>query len=215
MTTIERGAGADRVPSPSEPATAGRAVLVIIGPSGGGKSTVVRTLARRQVLRVHPTYTTRPRRTDEAHGSAEHRFLSERQFDHLARRGFFADTVSLFGLAYRYGLPPLRTAAEGPIDTVMLRAPLVARFPAVVPAHVVYQIEDRPERVIARLASRNSSNDDLDARMRDNQREVEAGRRIAHRVFRNNGSLAELVAAITAALRSDIGPAPKRRGAHR
>ncbi len=190
-------------------------MLVIIGPSGGGKSTVVRALVREGVLRVHPTYTTRPRRADEAHGSAEHRFVSERQFDHLARRGFFADTVSLFGLPYRYGLPPLRPAADGAIDTVMLRAPLVARFAAAVPAHVVYQIEDRPDRVVARLASRNSGHHDLEARLHDNRREVEAGRRIAHRVFLNDGSLTALAAAVAAAARSDIATAPERRGALR
>lgn len=97
-----------------------RPVLVFIGPSGGGKSTVVRTLAREGVLRVHPTWTTRPRRADEAWGSLEHRFLSNPQFDYLCGRGFFVDTVSLFGLPYRYGLPPLRRTATGPVDTVML-----------------------------------------------------------------------------------------------
>lgn len=182
-----------------------RPVLVFIGPSGGGKSTVVRTLAREGVLRVHPTWTTRPRRDDEACGSLEHRFLSNRQFDYLCARDFFVDTVSLFGLPYRYGLPPLRTTTAGPVDTVMLRAPLVARFAASVPHHVVYQVEDRPDRVVARLSRRNSGEDDLEARLHDNRCEVEAGRAVAHRVFVNDGSLRKLSAAIANAVRLDIG----------
>lgn len=182
-----------------------RPVLVIIGPSGGGKSSVVRTLAGRGVVRVHPTWTTRPRRADEACGSVEHRFLSEAQFDHLRARGFFADSVALFGLPYRYGLPPLRIATVGPVDTVMLRAPLVARFAASVPHHVVYQVEDRPERVMARLAGRDSGHDDLEARLRDNRAEVEAGRRVAHRVFVNDRSLSRLADAMETAIGLDVG----------
>lgn len=182
-------------------------MLVIIGPSGGGKSTVVRILADRGVLRVHPTWTTRPRRADEARGSVEHRFLSEAQFDHLQARGFFADSVALFGLPYRYGLPPLRLAPVGPVDTVMLRAPLLARFAAAVPHHVVYQVEDRPERVMARLAGRNSGHDDLEARLLDNRAEVEAGRRVAHRVFVNDRSLSNLADAMETAIGLDVGAA--------
>src|SRR4051812_28800945 len=114
-----------------------RPVVVFIGPSGSGKSTVVRELADRGLVTVHPTWTTRPRRADEQQGSLEHRFVSDDEFDELCRRKFFIDTVSLFGLAYRYGLPPLDDGSAGatspalhaaPVDAVMLRAPLVDRF---------------------------------------------------------------------------------------
>src|SRR6476660_9759614 len=43
-----------------------QSLLVFIGPSGSGKSTIVRTLVERRVVTVHPTWTTRPRRADEA-----------------------------------------------------------------------------------------------------------------------------------------------------
>src|SRR5436305_590449 len=84
-----------------------RPVVVFIGPSGSGKSTVVRELASRGLVTVHPTWTTRPRRADEQQGSLEHRFVSDGEFDELCRRGCFIETVRLFGLPYRYGLPPL------------------------------------------------------------------------------------------------------------
>src|SRR3954451_2133494 len=103
-----------------------RPVVVFIGPSGSGKSTVVRELADRGLVTVHPTWTTRPRRQDEQAGSLEHRFVSDAEFDRLCERGFFLETVTLFGLPYRYGLPPVGSPrATGALDAVMLRAPLV------------------------------------------------------------------------------------------
>jgi guanylate kinase len=171
-------------------------VLVIIGPSGGGKSSAVRLLAAQGVLRVHPTWTTRPRRADERTGSLEHRFVTDARFDELERRRFFLDTVTLFGLAHRYGLPPVVRSNDGAVDTVMLRAPLVERFRAVVPDIVVVQVEDRPDRLRARLEARGT--DDLEARLADNELELAAGRRIADRVVVNGGSLAELAEAVAA-----------------
>lgn len=197
MSTLERAA-------PLCPVRTARPVLVIIGPSGGGKSTVVRTLAGRGVVRVHPTWTTRPRRADEAGGSPEHRFVSDEEFDDLCARGFFLDTVSLFGLPYRYGLPALDTAEDGPLDAVMLRAPLVGRFTAVFPHHLVYQIEDLPDRLEARLRERETAPADRTARLSDNVREVDSGRLVAHRVFVNSGSLEGLADAVSIALRKDL-----------
>lgn len=175
-----------------------RPVLVIIGPSGSGKSSVVRMLAGRGVLRVHPTWTTRPRRPDERTGSLEHRFVSEATFDVLERQGFFLDTVSLFGLPHRYGLPPVRRSPGGPLDTVMLRAPLVERFTAFVPDVHVVQVEDDPVRLRARLVARGCSPAELAARLRDNEAEIAAGRRIADRVLVNDGTLLDLAEAVAA-----------------
>jgi guanylate kinase len=195
-----------------------RPVVVFIGPSGSGKSTVVRKLADRGLVTVHPTWTTRPRRPDEQQGSLEHRFVSDDEFDELCRRKFFIDTASLFGLPYRYGLPPLNdgsadsadsagsvgsVGSAGRVDAVMLRAPLVDRFAEHVPELTVYQIADTADRIRARLLARGTNSADIAARLLDNQAEVEAGRRIAHRTFVNDGSLYELTAYVAAALLAD------------
>ena len=171
-----------------------RPVLVVIGPSGSGKSTAVRALARRGLLRVHPTWTTRPRRPDERHGSTEHRFVDDARFDELRDRGFFLDTVELFGLPHRYGLPAIRRSTDGRVDTVMLRAPLVERFRAVVhhPA-VVVQIEGDPDQLAARLRRRGTTAADVTARLADNRRETVLGRAVADLVVRNDASVADLV----------------------
>jgi guanylate kinase len=173
-------------------------LLLVIGPSGSGKSTAVRRLALAGLLRLHPTWTTRPRRPDEDLGSLEHRFVDDASFDALRDAGFFLDTVELFGLPHRYGLPPLvRSTDGGGVDTVMLRAPLVGRFRAVIrEAAVVVQIEDDPVRLEARLRQRGGTPAELAARLDDNAREVVAGCRVADVVLRNDGSVDDLAAAL-------------------
>jgi guanylate kinase len=172
-------------------------LLVIIGPSGSGKSTVVRTLADRGIVRVHPTWTTRPRRDDEGVGSPEHVFVTETEFAGLAARGFFIDTVTMFGLPFRYGLPPIVRSSDGRRDLVMLRAPLVARLARVYPDITVVQIEDTPRRTEARLRARGGSPADTIARLIDNERERSAGRAIADHVFVNDSTPGELADRIT------------------
>ena len=179
-------------------------IVAFIGPSGSGKSTAVRRLAARHRLTLHPTWTTRPRRADERHGSPEHRFVSEREFDELARGGFFLDTIRLFGLPHRYGLPRIEPGAGGRVDAVMLRAPLVDRFAELVTRPIVYQIEDHPDRTATRLAARGTGADELAARLADNQVELRAGRVVADRVFVNDGTVEDLVAAISRALTLDV-----------
>ena len=82
-------------------------LLVFIGPSGTGKSSVVRGLADRGVVTVHPTWTTRPRRRDELAGSVEHHFVSEAEFLRRRDDGFFLHSVQMFGMPYWYGLPTI------------------------------------------------------------------------------------------------------------
>jgi guanylate kinase len=181
-----------------------RPVLVFIGPSASGKSSVVRELHEAGVITVHPTWTTRPRRIDESEGSLEHRFVLPEEFDELCANGFFVDTVMMFGLPYRYGLPAPRVAASGPIDAVMLRAPLIPRFARVVPHYLVYQIEDSADRTRTRLIARGCSMTELVARIDDNHKEIVAGRQLAGRVFVNDGSLSDLVEEITSAVSADV-----------
>ena len=169
-------------------------ILVVIGPSGSGKSTAVRSLVERGLLRVHPTWTTRSRRPDERHGSPEHRFVDDRRFDELRDAGFFLDTVELFGLPLRYGLPAVRRSTDGRVDTVMLRAPLVARFRAVVPEpSTVVQIEADAEQLADRLRRRGTTAADVVARLADNEREAVLGRAVADVILHNDAAVEDLV----------------------
>jgi guanylate kinase len=196
-----------------------RPVLVIIGPSASGKSSVVRELHRRRVITVLPTWTTRPRRAEECGGSLEHRFVSDAVFDDLCARGLFLETAELpgSGLPYRYGLPRLpreTQPASGPVDALIVRAPFVAGTARLFPGQVVYQIEDTAERAHRRLVLRGCAPAELAARLDDHEGEIEAGRRAADRVIVNQRPLAALVDAVADAVRDDLGhPMARARAA--
>ena len=179
-------------------------LLVVIGPSASGKSSAVRELHRRGVVHVHPTWTTRPRRPDESAGSLEHRFVTEGTFDECEAAGVFLGTVTLPGLPYRYALPQVTLSEDGPIHTVMARALFLDLFAPHFPDRLVYEIDDTFERARQRLIERGSDAHEIDARLAGHHAEIEAGRRIASRVFVNDGTLDELVGAITAALHTDV-----------
>ena len=168
-------------------------LLVIIGPPGSGRSSATRLLANRGLVRVHPIWTTRPRRPDEHFGTPEHRFVDDGAFDALVAAGFFLDAVSLFGLPHRYGLPPIRPSNDRRIDTVILRAPLVAPFKrAVTDPMVIVQIEDEPREVADRLHRRAGTALELHCLLDDNERETAAGRAIADRVLVHDSTLDDL-----------------------
>jgi guanylate kinase len=75
-------------------------VLVITGPSGAGKGTLIRALIERlPILTVAVSATTRPRRPGEEDGR-EYRFLSEDEFDRRVRAGEFLEHVLFIGERY-------------------------------------------------------------------------------------------------------------------
>ena len=183
-------------------------LLVFIGPSGAGKSSVVRGLADRGVIAVHPTWTTRPRRRDELDGSIEHHFVTESEFLRRRDDGFFLHSVSMFGLPSWYGLPSIVWTEDDPaVDAVMLRAPLVPILRSVYPDLVIYQIEAPGDLIESRLATRGCASAERDARLVDNERELAEGRRVAHRHFDNHGALDVVIDAVEHAIRSDFAPA--------
>ncbi len=194
--------------------SAARPLLVIIGPSACGKSTVVRRLAEQGLLRVHPTWTTRPPRADEdpTDETLEHRFVDEARFAELEHEGFFWGTTHMFGLPHRYGLPRLELQPDGPVDAVMLRAPLVEQLRAVVPWLLVYQIDADLEQAAARIVERSVDDGEARARTAANEVELEPGRGIANRVFTNDRSMEDLVGLVRAALLVDYGPGIRPEG---
>ena len=89
-------------------------VLVVSGPSGGGKTTVVERLRRRLPRLVRSvSVTTRPPRTGERQGR-DYRFVSPRTFERLRRSGQLLEWATVhqawYGTPKR---PVLRALAEG------------------------------------------------------------------------------------------------------
>lgn len=177
-------------------------VLAVLGPSGSGKSTVVRELHRRGVIEVTPSWTTRPRRDDEHDGSVEHRFVDAEEFAARQSAGYFLEVVQMFGLPYRYGLPVVEHPADRRVPAIMVRAPLIPLVERHFPGHVAYQIEDGYQRAEARLRRRAG---ELGTRLDGFEEECRLGREAAHRIFVNEGSIADLVEAVAGAVHQDFG----------
>jgi ribose 1,5-bisphosphokinase PhnN len=176
-----------------------RRLLVVVGPSGAGKSTLVRELLRRRTIELTPSWTTRSPRRDEAVGVPEHVFVSDAEFDARRHAGFFLETVSLFGA--RYGLPPVPEPAGGRVPALMLRAPVLPLLFRRYPNSVVYQVEGdyagAPAVLTERAVAAASRRDGRAA-------ETAAGRRVATRVFHNDTTVADLVAAVEAGMALDF-----------
>jgi guanylate kinase len=82
--------------------SAGR-LIVVSGPSGAGKTTVLKEVyARCPRLSPSVSATTRPPRPGEAHG-VDYFFLTPDEFAEKRRRGEFLECFEVFGSGYWYG----------------------------------------------------------------------------------------------------------------
>jgi guanylate kinase len=88
-------------------------IYVVSGPSGGGKSTLIRqVLERLPGLRFSVSHTTRPRRQSEIEGRDYH-FTSELMFRRMLARGEFLEWAVVHGNAYGTSAREIRKAAGG------------------------------------------------------------------------------------------------------
>lgn len=88
-------------------------LIVISGPSGTGKGTIVRRLLQNRNAELSVSCTTRAPRDGEVDGKDYH-FLTPELFEHMEAEGGFLESAEVFG--HRYGTPRAnieRTLAEG------------------------------------------------------------------------------------------------------
>lgn len=175
-------------------------ILVIIGPSGSGKSAAMRELQARGRIRVTPSWTTRPRRADESEETVEHHFVDDPEFDRRLEEGFFIETINLFG--YRYGMPSVEQPAAGVVPTIMMRAPRLNIVEGHYPEHVVYQIEGEPEDARQRAIANGIDPDDI--RVTGWKEERAMGAHLADRVIKSTSGASDLVETIERALAEDF-----------
>jgi guanylate kinase len=183
------------VPSSAEPA-----LLVVFGPGGAGKGTLVRSVVDADDgLWLSRSWTTRPRRAGEPAG--DYVFTDEASFRARIEAGGFLEWAEFLG--HLYGTP---TPAPPPGADILLEIDLegarqvLARVPTaclvlVVPPSEAHQIE--------RLRGRGDSEAHVAARVARGREEVRAGREIAQHIIVNDDlatSTAELLS-ILAGLR--------------
>ena len=182
-------------------------MLVVTGPSGVGKGTLIRSLLERMPeLRLSVSATTRPPRPGEQDGR-EYHFLSEREFDERLARGDFLEHGTYAG--NRYGT--LRSEVERAVEESEGAGGLVLEIElegarqvrrALPGATQVFIAPPSLEALRQRLVGRGAeSPETIEQRMREAERELAARDEFPHvvvndRLERAVDELHDLVATI-------------------
>ena len=131
-------------------------VLVVTGPSGAGKGTLIRELVRRVPgIEVTVSATTRARRRGEE-DSNHYWFLSDEEFSERVARGEFLEHVE-FVAGHRYGTLRSeldRIAANGHVPLLELETEGALEVKREVPGAVTIFISARVEELERRLRER-------------------------------------------------------------
>lgn len=184
---------------PRKPLDPGSLVIVLLGASAVGKSSLAERLCGAGVTEATPTWTTRKPRRGESDTSYDHRFVSDREFDRQSDS--FIEQKEFYG--NRYAVPFLSQPPKGVEALMVLKPVFIPTFISHFPATRIYQIEASPDLLPDRMRSRGQSQADIDERMRLHDAEAEAARKFAHVIFDNNGPLDSTYVQVEAQIRAD------------
>ncbi|HLM08847.1 MAG TPA: guanylate kinase [Thermoleophilaceae bacterium] len=169
-------------------------ILVITGPSGVGKGTLIKALLERQPgLQLSVSATTRPPRPDELNG-VDYHFLSRPDFDRRVAAGEFVEHAVYAG--HSYGT--LRSELQRPADGIVLEIDVqgARQVRETLPDATLVFIEPPSfDALRERLAGRGSdSAEQVERRLGAAREEVAAAGEFDHRVVNDDfdAALAEL-----------------------
>jgi len=185
----------------SEPLARDELVIVLIGASAVGKSTIARHLCDAGLVEATPTWATRTPRPGEQSTNYDHRFVTDEEFDRQDAGGGFIDQHAFYGA--RYGVTPLNKPEDNREALVVLKPVFMPAFIDYYPEARIYQIEASTEKLSARMHARGQSIEDITERMRLHAREAADARRYAHVVFSNNGAIEQAMEAVEAQIHAD------------
>ena len=192
-------------------------VLVVTGPSGVGKGTLIRGLmARLGDLELSVSATTRSARPGERDG-VDYHFLSPEEFEARVAAGDFVEHAVYSGNRYGTLRPELERRLTAGVPVVLeIEVQGARQVRAAMPEAVqVFIAPPSPEALRARLIERGTDEaQEVERRMRVAEQELEARREFEHVVVndRLEDALEQLAAIVSAELRRCA--AAKGAGAH-
>ncbi len=181
-------------------------VLVVTGPSGAGKGTLIRELVERVPgIEVTVSATTRERRRGEEDGR-EYWFLSDDEFLARVERGEFLEHVE-FVSGHRYGTLRSeldRIAANGHVPLLELETEGALRVKREVPGAVTIFISARVDELERRLRERaTESAGEIGERIELARKQLEQAGEFDHVI--ENDDLERAVAELTTLVRGLLG----------
>lgn len=141
----------------ASPGGSGRNLAVISGPSGAGKTTVCRAVAKRLGLRISTSATTRPRRPGEVDGQ-DYYFVTEEEFRRRIADGRLVEWAEVFGRLYGTPVEELeRARRDGQVLLLEIDVQggiqVKRKFPE---ALAILLLAPAPQALRARLAKRGT-----------------------------------------------------------
>jgi len=182
------------------------AVLVVTGPSGAGKGTLIHELVERAPgIEVTVSATTRERRRGEEDGR-EYWFLSDEDFLARVGRGEFLEHVE-FVSGHRYGTLRSeldRIAAKGHVPLLELETEGALRVKQGVPGAVTIFISARVDELERRLRERaTESSGEIHERIEHARKQLEQAGEFDHVI--ENDDLERAVGELTTLVRGLLG----------
>jgi guanylate kinase len=172
--------------------TSGGRLVIVSGPSGAGKTTVLRRVFERSTVPLASSVsaTTRPARPGERNGTDYH-FLSDEEFQRRREGGEFLETAEVFGRGVWYGT--LRSEVEAGLSAgkwVLLEidvqgaVEVMQQFPQAVS---IFLHPSSMEELERRLRGRNTETEEAIARRLAQARyELSLSSRYCHQVVNDD-----------------------------
>lgn len=189
-------------------------LVVVSGPSGVGKSTIVAELARRrpQVVPIVTT-TTRPQRPDEIDGVHYH-FVTQEAFERLIAEDGLLEHANNHGHWYGTPVDQVRGILAAGRDAILTISPEGARNVRrqVPDALLIFVMPPSMDDLTARLRSRGSESEaSIDRRRRDAERWMSESGDYDYVVVNEDGRPEEAADRIWEVIQSEARREPPRR----